>query len=144
MTHYKCPLFDLYLRKVHIYFPNYAWITATIRVVWVKPFYWSELEITKAHKYTSNLALSFLTKCYRAIFSNEHCNEYHVNCNEVKVLKNGLKCTSLKVKVFPIFDTSLQVKVLKLWLQYSNALLLLRYCTTLELRYVKNKLQQTE
>ena len=66
------------------------------------------------------------------MFSNEHCNEYYVNCNEVKVLKNGLKFTSLKVKVFPILTTSLQVKVPKLLLKYSNALLLLRYCTPLE------------
>jgi len=42
----------------------------------------------------------------------------------------------LKVKVFPSFNTSLQVKVLKLLLKYSNALLLLRYCTTLELEEV--------
>jgi len=62
---------------------------------------------------------------------NEHCNEYNVTCNEVKVLKNGLNFTSLKVKVFPFFNTSLKVKVLKVLLKYSNALILLRYCTTL-------------
>jgi len=38
----------------------------------------------------------------------------------------------LKVKVFPFFNTSLKVNVLKLVLKYSNALLLLRYCTTLK------------
>src|SRR6218665_235890 len=57
---------------------------------------------------------------------------YNVTCNEVKVLKNGLHFTSLKVKVFPFLNTSLKVKVLKLLLMYSNALLLLRYCTTLK------------
>src|SRR6218665_1718078 len=51
-----------------------------------------------------------------------------VTCNEVTVLKNGLTFTSLKVKVFPFFNTSLKVKVLKILLKYSNALLLLRYC----------------
>jgi len=45
-------------------------------------------------------------------FCNEHCNEYNVTCNEVKVLKIGLNFTSLKVKVFPFFNTSLKVKVL--------------------------------
>jgi len=40
----------------------------------------------------------------------------------------------LKVKVFPFLNTSLKVKVLKLLLKYSNALLLLRYCTTLATR----------
>jgi len=66
-----------------------------------------------------------------SIICNEDSNEYFVNYNEVKVLKNGLNFTSLKVKVFPFFSTSLKVKVLKLLLKYSNALLLLRYCTTL-------------
>ena len=59
----------------------------------------------------------------------------NVTCNEVKVLKNGLNFTSLKVKVFPFFITSLKVKVLKLLLKYSNALLILRYCTTLHNAY---------
>src|SRR6218665_2260733 len=67
----------------------------------------------------------------KATFCNEHCNEYSVTCNEVKVLKNGLNFTWLKVKVFPFLNTSLKVKVLKLLLKYSNVLLLLRYCTTL-------------
>ena len=66
-----------------------------------------------------------------AIICNEHSNEYFDNCNEVKVLKEGLNFTSLKVKVFPVFNTLLKVKVLKLVLKYSNALLLLHYCTTL-------------
>src|SRR6218665_567622 len=66
-----------------------------------------------------------------SIICNEDSNEYFVNYNEVKVLKNGLNFTSLKVKVFPFFSTSLKVKVLKLLLKYNNALLLLRYCTTL-------------
>src|SRR6218665_916798 len=66
-----------------------------------------------------------------SIICNEDSNEYFVNYNEVKVLKNGLNFTSLKVKVFPFFSTSLKMKVLKLLLNYSNALLLLRYCTTL-------------
>src|SRR6218665_90732 len=69
----------------------------------------------------------------KAQFCSKHCNEYDVTCNEVKVLKNGLNFTSLKVKVFPFLNTSLKVNVglLKLLLKYSNALLLLRYCTTL-------------
>ena|SRR6218665_862319 len=66
-----------------------------------------------------------------SIICNEDSNEYFVNYNEVKVLKNGLNFTLLKVKVFPFFSTSLKVKVLKILLKYSNALLLLRYCTTL-------------
>ena len=56
-------------------------------------------------------------------FCNEHCNTTFVTSNEVKVLKNGLDFTSLKVKVFPFFNTSLKVKVLKLLLEYSNVLL---------------------
>src|SRR6218665_680292 len=67
----------------------------------------------------------------KAHYLNEHCNEYNVTCNKVKVPKTGQNFTSLKVKVFPFFNTSLKVKVLKLLLKYSNALLLLRYCTTL-------------
>ena len=63
----------------------------------------------------------------KAHYLNEHCNEYNVTCNKVKVLKNGLTFTSLKVKVFPFFNTSLKVKVLTILLKYSNALLLLRY-----------------
>src|SRR6218665_1077404 len=69
----------------------------------------------------------------KAHYLNEHCNEYNVTCNEVKVPKTGQNFTLLKVKVFPFFNTSLKVKVLKLLLKYSNALLLLRYCTTLVL-----------
>ena len=65
-----------------------------------------------------------------SIICNEDNNEYFVNYNEV--LKNGLNFTLLKVKVFTFFSTSLKVKVLKLLLKYSNVLLLLRYCTTLE------------
>src|SRR6218665_2000246 len=57
----------------------------------------------------------------KAHYLNEHCNEYNVTCNEVKVPKTGQNFTLLKVKV------------LKLLLKYSNALLLLRYCTTLVL-----------
>jgi len=34
-------------------------------------------------------------------------------------------------KSLSVFNTLLKVKVLKLLLKYSNALLLLRYCTTL-------------
>ena len=60
---------------------------------------------------------------YWHIFGNVTCNE---------VLKNRLNFTSLKVEVFPFFNTSLKVKVLKLLLKYNNALLLLRYCTTLQ------------
>ena len=70
---------------------------------------------------------------HESVYCNEHRNEYNVTCNEVKVLKNGLNFTSLNVKVFLFFNTSLKVKVLKLLLKYSNALLLLRYCTTLQL-----------
>src|SRR6218665_1555580 len=70
----------------------------------------------------------------KAQFFNEHCNEYNVTCNGVEVLKTGLNFTSLKVNVFSFFNTSLKVKVLKLLLKYSNALLLLGYCTTLAIR----------
>src|SRR6218665_3062291 len=66
---------------------------------------------------------------YESAFCNEHCNEYNVTCNEVKVLKYGLNFTLLKVKVFSFSNTSL--KVLKFLLKYSNALLLIRCCTTL-------------
>jgi len=52
----------------------------------------------------------------KAQFFNEHCNKYSATYNEVHVQKNWLNITSLKVKV------------LKLLLKYSNALLLLRYC----------------
>src|SRR6218665_2669634 len=68
---------------------------------------------------------------YESAFCNEHCNEYNVTYNEVKVLKNGLNLPLLKVKVFPFSNTSLKVKVLKFLLKYSNALLLLLCCTTL-------------
>src|SRR6218665_7833 len=73
----------------------------------------------------------------KAQFFNEHCNKYSVTYNEVHVQKNWLNITSLKVKVFLFFNTSLKVKVLKLLLKYSNALLLLRYCrsTTLTSTY---------
>src|SRR6218665_3777748 len=77
-----------------------------------------------------------------SIICNEDSNEYFVNYNKVKVLKNGLNFTSLKVRVFPFFSTLLTVKVLKLLLKYSNALLLLRYCTTLPNRHVCSKWQQ--
>jgi len=50
----------------------------------------------------------------KAHYLNEHCNEYNVTCNEVKVPKTGLNFTSLKVNVFSFFNTSLKVKVLKL------------------------------
>ena len=42
----------------------------------------------------------------------------------------------MKVKVFLLFNTLLKVNVLKLLRKYSNSLLLLRYCTTLQLANV--------
>ena len=54
-----------------------------------------------------------------------------MKCNEVKVLKIAQNVASLQVKVLKKQNTSLQLKVLKKLLKYCNALLLLRYFTTL-------------
>jgi hypothetical protein len=51
--------------------------------------------------------------------------------NEVRVLNIAKNVTSLQLKVLKKQNTSLQLKVLKKLLNYYNALLLLRYFTTL-------------
>jgi hypothetical protein len=58
-----------------------------------------------------------------------------MKCNEVKVQKFAQNVTSLQVEVLQKQNTSLQLKVLKKLLKYCNALLLLRYFTTLSELY---------
>ena len=56
--------------------------------------------------YISYLSFALSNKMLER-YSNEHFNEYYVNCNEVNLLKYGLNFTSLKIKVFIFSDTSL-------------------------------------